>query len=194
MLKTGGPAGGLRQEVWNCCISRRAAKPRSSPSKTCCWPASPPTAACICRRATRRRAARNCKDRRTSLRRGRRASDRALRGRVAARACCRDAAHAAYAGFSHSAVDALDADRRQSFRAGTVSRPDARLQGCGDAAARPADGPCAEGARQAPRDGRRRHLGRYRRRGDRGVPRPATRSMSSSFIRMAASPTCSAAR
>jgi hypothetical protein len=49
-----------------------------------------------------------------------------------------------------------------------------------------ADGPCAGRARRA-RDHRRRDLGRHRRRGDRGLPRPRQRTTSSSSSRTAAS-------
>ena len=56
------------------------------------------------------------------------------------------------------------------FRARAVSRADARLQGSRDAVPRAADGSCAEPARRA-LDHRGRDLGRYRRRGGRGVPR-----------------------
>ena len=69
---------------------------------------------------------------------------------------------------------AADAVRRERFRARAVPRPDARLQGPGDAAPGAADGPCAGRARRAHHH-RGRDLGRYRRRRGRGVPRPRPR-------------------
>ena len=62
------------------------------------------------------------------------------------------------------------ADRPEHLRPGTLPRPDAGLQGRGDAAAGPADGPCAGRARPARHD-RRRHLRRHRRGGDRRLCR-----------------------
>ena len=80
-------------------------------------------------------------------------------------------AREAYGSFRHPAVAPLDAARREHLHARIVSRPDARLQGSGDAASGAADGPCARRARRAPHH-RGRHLRRYRRRCRRGVPRP----------------------
>ena len=79
-------------------------------------------------------------------------------------------AHEAYATFRHEAVCPMVQTRREYLRPGALPRPDARLQGRGDATARPADGPCARRARPA-RDHRRRDFGRHRRRGDRGFRR-----------------------
>ena len=76
----------------------------------------------------------------------------------------------AYAAIRPSGRDAAGADRPQPVGARAVPRPDAGVQGRGDAVARPADGSHPGQARPA-RDDRRRHLRRHRRRRDRGVPR-----------------------
>ncbi len=88
----------------------------------------------------------------------------------------------AYATFRHPAVTPAGADRPQRLHPRTFPRPDARLQGRGDAAAGAADGPCAGRARRA-RDHRRRDLRRYRRGGDRGLCRAASAPTSSSCFR-----------
>ena len=80
-----------------------------------------------------------------------------------------------------------------TLRAGAVPRPDARLQGRGDAAAGAADGPCAGRARPA-RHHRRRHLGRHRRRGDRGLRRARPHRHLHPLSRTAASRRCSSGR
>ena len=92
--------------------------------------------------------------------------------------------------FSSSGGRPSDAIRTGRFRARTVSRADARLQGSGHAASRPADGPCAGRARRAYHR-RGRDLGRHRRRRGRGVPRPRARRSLRACFRKAASPTCS---
>ncbi|KAH2817731.1 hypothetical protein KXV85_003965, partial [Aspergillus fumigatus] len=61
--------------------------------------------------------------------------------------------------------------RPEPVRAGAVPRPDARLQGRGDAADLAADGPCAGEARPAHHH-RGGDLGRYRRCGGRCLCRP----------------------
>ena len=77
-------------------------------------------------------------------------------------------ANEAYATFRHPAVVPLDQIEPQPIRAGAVSRPDAGVQGRGDAADLAADGPCAGQARPAHHH-RGRDLGRYRRRRGRCV-------------------------
>ena len=74
----------------------------------------------------------------------------------------------AYAGFRHPAICPLVAARRQPLRARALPRPDPRVQGRGDAASRPADGPRPQGPRRA-RHHRRRDLGRHRQRRGRGL-------------------------
>ena len=79
-------------------------------------------------------------------------------------------AHEAYGTFHHPAVAPLTQLSREHVRARAVPRADARLQGPRDAVPRAADGPRAGAARRALHH-RGRDLGRYRRRGGRGVPR-----------------------
>ena len=122
-------------------------------------------------RSTRQTDRRLC---RPALRRGRGRGDPAVRRRRHRRS--RSRAHGAR-GLRHlppSGGRAARPDRPQPLRARAVPRPDARLQGRGDAAAGAADGPRARQARRAHHH-RGRDLRRHRRRRGRGVPRPRAR-------------------
>ena len=98
----------------------------------------------------------------------------------------------AYARFGHPAVTPLvqigpNRWMLELFHGPTLAFKDVAMQLLG-----PAHGPRAR-PRAAPRDDRRCDLGRYGRRGDRGVPRLAARRRGRSSFRRAASPTCSGA-
>ena len=112
------------------------------------WPASPPTAGFTSPRPTPPRARRHRRPCRAfPMPRRRRGSSRLSSGDDR-RGCLRRGDRAApMPTFRHRAVAPLVADRRQSVRARAVSRPDARLQGPGDAIARPVDEPRAGAAR-----------------------------------------------
>ena len=114
-----------------------------------CSPASPATAVFICREAWPSARARGDRRlRRQALLAGRGGRHLALR-RTARSTTAALRAHDArgLCDLRHPAVAPLVAARRQPVRPGAVPRPDAGLQGRGDAAPRPPDGPRPRRAR-----------------------------------------------
>ena len=109
--------------------------------------------------------------RRPALRRGRARGDPAFRRRRHRGGRSRAHGAGSLRHLPPSGGGAAGATRRQPVRARAVPRPDARLQGPGDAAAGAADGPRAQAARRAHHH-RGRDLRRHRRRRGRSLPRP----------------------
>ena len=111
--------------------------------------------------------------RRPLLRRGRGDNRKAVRRRRNLRRRAFRHGERGLRGLSPCGEGADRSTRRQSLPARTFPRPDARLQRLCDAVARPAD-ELRAGDAQCARHYSRRHLGRYRRRGDRGFWRRRT--------------------
>ena len=109
-------------------------------------------------------------DARPAVPRARRARDPAVRRRRDPVRHARSAVPRRLCRLRPSRRRAIGPARHRPVRAGAVPRPDALVQGHGAAAARPPVRPRAGGPR-CTRDDRRRHLGRHRLGGDRGMRR-----------------------